>query len=330
MWTGKRIALGAALLLVLGVLTWQGVTASGNPDPLSAGGSSSAGIMDIGILVFREGLECILVLAAITAGMSRSEQAHKGSIGIGVGIGLVATLATWYFAVTVIDDLSKHVSALQLQASTGLLAIFVLLVVMNWFFHKFYWTGWISLHNKRKHHLLHHRSTSATSRSASKVFWGIALLGFTSFYREGVEVVLFLQGYRLRLGGQPVLDGVLIGLLLTAAVGALTFVAHRKLPYKRMLVVTGVLLGAVLLVMIGEQVQEMQLAGWLPTTELPFLEHLIPGWIRLWFSVFPNLEGLLAQGVAAAVVIGSYAVARKPKVAVKRLTARRQELAGQS
>ena len=32
----KRAALGAALLLVLGVLVWQGIAVSGNPDPLSA------------------------------------------------------------------------------------------------------------------------------------------------------------------------------------------------------------------------------------------------------------------------------------------------------
>ena len=35
-----------------------------------------------------------------------------------------------------------------------LLAILVLLVVMNWFFHKLYWTGWISLHNQRKRELM--------------------------------------------------------------------------------------------------------------------------------------------------------------------------------
>jgi high-affinity iron transporter len=35
-----------------------------------------------------------------------------------------------------------------------------------------------------------------------------------------------------------------------------------------MLVFTGVLLAFVLLVMVGEQTQEMQLAGWLPTTEI--------------------------------------------------------------
>ena len=91
----------------------------------------------------------------------------------------------------------------------------------------------------------------------------MALLGFTSFYREGVEVVLFLQSYRLRLGGQPVLYGVIVGLLFTSIVAGLTFVAHRKLPYKKMLVLTGIMLGGVLLVMVGEQAQEMQLAHWL-------------------------------------------------------------------
>jgi high-affinity iron transporter len=59
----KRAALGAALLFVLGVLVWQGIAVSGNPDQLSARVGSPAGILDIGVLVFREGLECILVPA---------------------------------------------------------------------------------------------------------------------------------------------------------------------------------------------------------------------------------------------------------------------------
>jgi high-affinity iron transporter len=150
-----------------------------------------------------------------------------------------------------------------------------------------------------------------------------------SFYREGVEVVLFLQGYRLRLGRHVVFEGVCIGLLLSAAVGALTFVAHRKLPYKRMLIVTGVLLGVVLLVMVGEQVQEMQLAGWMPTTQLPSLARFLPGWTGLWFSTFPNVEGLLAQCFAAVLVLGSYVMATKPKRTARQAKVRRRELASQ-
>jgi high-affinity iron transporter len=180
---------------------------------------------------------------------------------------------------------------------------------MNWFFHKLYWTGWISLHNKRKHDLI--KEATEQSTSLRRVFFGMALLGFTSFYREGVEVVLFLQSYRLRLGGQPVLYGVILGLIFTSIVAGLTFLAHRKLPYKKMLVLTGILLGGVLLIMVGEQAQEMQLAHWLPTTPIPWLASFIPGWMGLWFSVFPTVETLAAQALAGVAVIGSYFMAQR-------------------
>ena len=107
---------------------------------------------------------------------------------------------------------------------------------MNWFFHKLYWTGWISLHNQRKRELL---SEEGKERSELRVLSGMALLGFTSFYREGFEVVLFLQSYRLKLGSLVVLYGVVVGAFATAIVAILTFVAHRHLPYRRMLVSTG-------------------------------------------------------------------------------------------
>ena len=59
-----------------------------------------------------------------------------------------------------------------------------------------------------------------------------------------------------------------------------------------MLVATGILLGFVLLVMVGESVQEMQLAGWLPTTPIGIE---FPGFVNLWFAAFPTVEGLAAQ-----------------------------------
>jgi high-affinity iron transporter len=261
------------------------------------------------VLVFREGLECILVLTAITASMTKSRESYGNPVAAGVAVGLLATLATWFVAVGVVDDLTKSINALYIQAGTGLLAIVVLLVVMNWFFHKIYWTGWIAHHNQRKRNLL--ESVQSGTASEKKVLLGMVALGFTSFYREGVEVVLFLQSYRLKLGGETVLYGVLAGLFFTGIVSVLTFLAHRKLPYRRMLVLTGVMLGAVLLVMVGEQAQEMQLAHWLPITTIPALADRIPAWMGLWFSIFPTVETLAAQGIAALLVVGSYFMARK-------------------
>lgn len=107
----------------------------------------------------------------------------------------------------------------------------------------------------------------------------------------------------------PVLWGVSAGMALSALVAVLTFVAHRRLPYRKMLVLTGILLGLVLVVMVGEQAQEMQLAHWLPTTQILWLS--LPDWVGLWFSIFPTVETLLAQALAAILVIGSYAIASR-------------------
>ena len=302
------LAFAMAAALLLAVLVWQGITASGNPNPTAQQTTSSAAVLDIGVLVFREGLECILVLAAITAGMTGKQQAHRRPVAMGAGVGFLATIITWFVAVGVLDDISQKISALNLQAITGLLAIVVLLIVMNWFFHKMYWTGWISLHNRRKRELLEDKRDSGTKRN---VLLGMGLLGFSSMYREGVEVVLFLQSYRLKLGNEVIFYGVLIGLFLSAIVAVLTFAAHRKLPYRKMLIVTGILLSLVLFVMVGEQIQEMQLAHWLPTTTVPALVDKLPSWIGLWFSIFPTVETLTGQALALALVFGSYFVAER-------------------
>ena len=305
---GFRIFLLLAALAVVAILVWQGITAGGNPDPTAPNTSPAAALLNISVLVFREGLECILVLTAITASMTGGRQSHRKPVMAGAGIAFIATLVTWFIAVGIVTNLSGSISALNLQAATGLLAVVVLLVIMNWFFHKIYWGGWMTMHNRRKRTLLEDAKDSEISYR--KLLWGLGLLGFTSLYREGFEVVLFLQSYYLRVGGRAVLGGALLGLFFTGLVAVLAFVAHRKLPYRKMLVLTGVMLGVVLLVMVGEQAQEMQLAHWIPTTPIASLTGKIPDWMGLWFSVFPTRETLLAQLLAAIIVVGSYFLAR--------------------
>lgn len=302
-----RALLITAAILVMGMLVWQGLTAGGNPNPTAPHTSLTAAMLNIGVLVFREGLECILVLSAVTASMAGNKRQHRRPVMFGAGIGFMATVLTWFVAVGIMHDLSGSISALDLQAATGLLAVVVLLVIMNWFFHKIYWGGWMAMHGRRKKSLL--ADASKPEVASSSVLMGLALLGFTSLYREGFEVVLFLQSYYLRLGGWTVLQGALIGLFLTGIVAVLTFIAHRKLPYRKMLVLTGILLGGVLLVMVGEQAQEMQLAHWIPTTTIQGLS--IPPWMGLWFSIFPTVETLSAQAIAAILVVGSYFLARR-------------------
>ena len=269
--------------------------------------------MDTGILVFREGLEAILVLAALTASLVRTSQGYWKPISLGAGLSFLASVATWFIVVGVISNVNAP--ELDIQAGTGLLAVVVLLVVMNWFFHKVYWSGWIANHNQRKQNIIN------SSKPTSVIFKGLVLIGFTSVYREGFEVVLFLQDLRLKAGTHVVLEGVLIGLFLTAMVAILTFIVHQKLPYLKMLVLTGIMLGFVLVVMVGESVLEMQQANWIGTTTLKIN---MPDWLNTWFAVYPSAESLLAQVLSIVLVVGSYYLAQYLSVRRPRLQAKRE------
>ena len=299
------ILLGLGCLAALGFLAARGQ--GGPPDPTDPTTDLSHGavIVDSGILVFREGLETILVLAAVTAGLLAGNQAYRRPVAAGGLFAFAATVVTWFVAIWAIGQLGG--AGLDLQAATGLLAIGVLLLVMKWLFHRVYWTGWIAHHHRRRRRLLE----SAGEVTLRRTILGLALLGFTSVYREGFEIVLFLQSLRLEYGASVVLQGVAVGLLFTTIVGVVTFRLSRRLPYRRLLTLTGVLLGVVLLVMVGENVQEMQLAGWIGTTPIGID---IPGWIGTWFAVFPNLQTFVAQGLAALLVVGSYLLAEEVRV----------------
>ncbi len=148
------------------------------------------------------------------------------------------------------------------RRSSGLIAIAVLLFVLNWFFHKVYWTDHIKKFNKRRRRLL---SVAGGGLVSAQVL-GFVLLGFSTVYREGFETVLFLQALELNSGLAVVVEGVALGAIAVAAVAVATFKLERKLPYKKMLIVTGILLTVVLAIMVGKTVRTMQGVGWVPIT----------------------------------------------------------------
>ncbi|WP_157260931.1 iron permease [Patulibacter minatonensis] len=307
----------AWLVVVLGLLAFAVVAgwnaAGGTVDPTDAGRtlSRTTVVVNSAVLVLREGLECVLVLAAITAGLRGPAAGQRRPIAIGGGVALLLSVVTWFAAVWVIGAFGG--TGLNVQAATGIPAILVLLVIMNWFFHDTYWTGWIKRHNRKKKGLLH------ADAGSPRLLLGLGLLGFSAVYREGFEIVLFLQSLRVGYGSSVVLEGVTLGLLFTTAAGIVTFVLHRKLPYKKLLIITFALLVLVLFVMVGEQVNEMQLAGWIGTST--FWDS--PGWLGTWFSVFGNWETVIGQTVAVGAVVGSYVVAREVQVKGPQRRARR-------
>jgi len=278
---------------------------------LGDGASEATVVTNAAIIVFREGLEAVLILAAITASFLGANRRRRAPVLWGALAGLGVSVLTFLLALTLLESLQQYGE--KLEAIVGLVAIAVLLLVMNWFFHRVYWTEWISSFHKRRKALL---------AGGGSAVLGLFLLGLTSVYREGFETVLFLQSLELSAGLRATVEGAALGLALVAVVAVLTFRLQRKLPYKRMLVVTGVLLAFVLVVMVGSTVRTLQGAGWVP---IHAIDAELPYWLGTWLGVFPTWETLGAQVAAFALVIGSYVAAEQVRVKRPRRRALRRQ-----
>ncbi|MCE7986809.1 MAG: iron permease [Caldilinea sp. CFX5] len=249
------------------------------------------------MIVFREGLEAVLILASLLASLRVGTRRHlRTPLWLGTALAMVVTVLTWMLARTALTALARYGE--RLEAVVSLIAVAVLLVILNWFFHDRYWTGWMANFHQQKHKLVH--------QSAGQ-FIGLLVLGFSSVYREGFETVLFLQALVLDAGSTIVLTGVAIGLAATVLVGWLVFGLQARLPHKKMLIVTGVFIGAVLLMMVGNTVHVLQVVGWLPVHPLGWISF--PYWSGMWLGLYATWEGVALQAAAGIFVIGSYFLA---------------------
>jgi high-affinity iron transporter len=177
------------------------------------------------------------------------------------------------------------------------LAVIILLMVTNWVFHKFYWVGW----NARL------RSLSKASQAGASDRWEwLALLGvgFLTVYREGFETTLFMQSLLLEGSVWPVVIGVLAGAVFITTIGLAIFKFGGKLPYRKLLVVTGVLVVSIMVTFFGSTVRLFQTVGWLPIHPIPLLN--IPSWAGLWLGLYPSWEGMLIPPLALVYVAGAW------------------------
>ena len=250
---------------------------------LKVGLSPTAAAVSAVLIVVREGLEAVVILAALLAGLRGPQNSTiRKRIGAGAWLALAASTGLFIASRSLLLGLSRYGETLE--AVISIIAVIILLMVTNWVFHKYYWTGW----NARLRDL-----SKAAQKPRTPFLESLALIGvgFMTIFREGFETTLFMQSLILEAGMRPVLVGLGIGGALIAALGFAVFLIGAKLPYRKMLVFTGALVIFVLFTFMGSTVRLFQTIGWLPVHPVPGLE--LPAWAGLWLGLYPTWEGIL-------------------------------------
>jgi high-affinity iron transporter len=85
-------------------------------------------------------------------------------------------------------------------------------------------------------------------------------------------------------------------------IGGLTFRYGVKLPYRKLMVLTGLLVVSIMTTFIGSTVRLFQTVNWMPIH--PIYSLHFPNWAGLWLGLYPSWEGVLIPPLALVYVGG--------------------------
>ena len=271
--------------------------ASGNVNGFTKLVTSSAG--QAFLILIREGLEALLVVAAVIAYLVKSgnkrfaKWIYLGMVAGLAGSGLVAVLFTFLFGGSgPIQEISEGVCAL--------IATLMLLWTSNWMLNKSSVEAW--------NNYIRNKTEAAVAGAQSKVESGqglglgmiasLAMLSFLAVFREGAETVIFYESiYSMSQDAH----GMWVGGLAAAAVLIVIFLILRftsvKIPIGPFFLVTSIVMAALVVIFAGGGIHALIEGDLIEGTYLSSVPT------NDWIGLYPYVETITAQVIAAIAVV---------------------------
>lgn len=280
--------------------------AAGKVNPFTAFVTSAFG--QAFIILLREGLEAILVVAASIAYLIKTgNKSMTRYIYFGVAAGLAASgiLAVVFNALFGGSGPQQEIT----EGVVALIAMLMLLYTSNWMLSRSSEHAWNAY--------IKDKTVAAVSKGS---LLSLAMLSFLAVFREGAETVIFYQAIFSMVSGST--SGIWWGAACAAVVLVIVFLLIRctsvNMPIRPFFIVTSVFMAVLVVIFAGggvhaliegDAVNGTYLKG-VPTSD--------------WLGLYPYAETIAAQAAAAIVVITLTAVAL-----IKEARTRRQ-LAGKT
>ncbi|VAW56006.1 hypothetical protein MNBD_GAMMA07-192, partial [hydrothermal vent metagenome] len=230
-------------------------------------------------ILLREGLEALLIVAALAAFLVRTNRKDGlRYIHIGWISALILGIFTWWASISLVN-----ISGASREITEGVAAIvatLVLLYVGFWMHDKSSAAKWKKFIDDSMHKAL----TSGT-------LWTLTGLSFIAVYREAFETILFYQALwaQTNEAGQTMaLSGFVSAVAALAVLGWLIMRYSVRLPLRQFFAVTGGLMFFLAIIFAGKGIAALQEAGVMISSPVNFVRIDLLG-------IYPNLQGLLVQ-----------------------------------
>ena len=244
-------------------------------------------------IIFREGLESVLILGAIITYLEASRNSRfKPYVLYGVGAAIAATAVTWVIASYVIEISGANRELIE--AIAALSATAVLFYVSFWILNKIETKKWMEF--------VKAKVWQATTTGSAMVF---VMLSFFTVYREGFESVLF---YQAMFGFAKYLE-LYVALGFVVGIGSLLLVYFvmrklgKKLPLRALFGLTMGIGAYLSIAFLGNAVRELQVLDFVPYTSMIGIIPRLDINLATMTGIYPTLETLISQLVLLSVYL---------------------------
>ena len=242
------------------------------------------------LVILREGMEAILVVAAVLAYLAKAGHKNKAPIvwgGVALALALSVGLAFLFSYVTSLAGANQEL----LEGFAALFAVVMLIWVSNWMINKSSNKAWDEYIKKQ---------TDASLSSGSLL--GLAFISFLAVLREGAETILFYVPIVAAAGDKVhyVWIGLAVGLVALVIIYLLIQFAAVRIPLRPFFTITSLLMAFMAFTFTGSgigELQEADVVSLTPISGFPTIDLL---------GIYPRVENLAAQAIVLAIIVGLY------------------------
>ncbi|TCP57944.1 high-affinity iron transporter [Tumebacillus sp. BK434] len=239
---------------------------------------------DAGLILFREGLEAILVITALLAFLNRSGNADKRKwVWTGAGTGIVLSGVLAVVLSLVFNTATAGSSRELIEGYTGLIAVVFMLTVGAWLHSKSNLKLWNQFIEKTLGAVL-----------ARGALWSLAATAGLAVLREGAETIIFYLGMAPSISLSQLLIGIGGALAVLAVIAFAILKLSARIPVRPFFLVASLLLYYLAFKFIGVSVHALQVSGQLPShLSDALLQAPSLGIYATWETTVPQLVVLV-------------------------------------
>jgi high-affinity iron transporter len=244
-------------------------------------------IWDAALILLREGLEGLLIVATLLAFLKKMGQGAKQKwIWAGVGAGILASAV---LAVIINIIFSKIVAASSreyIEGITGVVAVVMMLTVGAWLHNKSSIGNWNKYINQQMGQAI-----------AKGSLFSFSLISFLSVFREGAETIIFYTGITPYISLEQLVMGVLLAVGILVIVGFAIIYYSVKIPIRFFFKAATILIYFLAFKILGISIHALQISNVLSTStvhQLPFID---------WIGLFPTWETTITQLLLVVVIV---------------------------